>query len=36
VDGVLKFLTHGLAEAVEVVGVLHLDVANPIVDNSIN
>ena len=36
VDGGLKFLTHGLAEAVEVVGVLHLDVADPIVDNSID
>ena len=36
VDGGLKFLTHGLAEAVEVVGVLHLDVANPIVDYSID
>ena len=36
VDGVLKFLTHGLAEAVEVVGVLHLYITDAIVDNSID
>ena len=30
-DGFLQFFAHGLAEAVEVVGVLHLDVADAIV-----